>query len=305
MNRDIKNKIEDITGYKFVNLASAKTFNIIKMLKGLGLKKNDKVLVSTLTDIVTLDTLKLYGIKLYFVDIDINTLHIDQFALLKALEDVQRPKALIYTYFDENEDIEEVFKICKELNIYLVEDIKHMNRKKHLGDIILYEVKNYNKEVFCFSVTDNIDINYKIQKYMKVENVDDIINKNLLSYLFNLDFYNSKRQDIKNIYNREFTLDENDFILNDNFLNVIVLKVPPELKANIFEALKNNNLTSYINIMNLEHLKDIKNIYTQFTYDNKITITEIMLSEYLFLNSDVNLSYNKQIEIIELITRLV
>lgn len=85
------------------------------------LKKGDEVIVPAVSWPTTYYPLYQYGLKLKFVDIDINTLNFDIEALKSAITD--RTKAIFaVNLLGNSNEFEKILSLIKDKNIYLLED---------------------------------------------------------------------------------------------------------------------------------------------------------------------------------------
>ena len=92
-------------------------------LRVLGIGKDDIVLSSTFTFIGSVAPILYVGAKPVFIDSD-ESWNLSPKLLEAALKKLpKKPKALIVTHlYGQMADIEQIVKICKEHNIYLIED---------------------------------------------------------------------------------------------------------------------------------------------------------------------------------------
>lgn len=86
-----------------------------------GLKRGDEVIVPAVSWATTYTVLMQYGLKLRFVDVDINTLNIDIKKLEMALTENTRAMIAVNLLGNPN-DFDSIVKICKDNNLILIED---------------------------------------------------------------------------------------------------------------------------------------------------------------------------------------
>ena len=113
------------------------TITMASILDCLKLKKDSEVLVSNYTMIATANVVKFVGLKLNLVDISIKDLCMCPIDLLKKIN--KKTKVVIYTQMNGRVgQVEQIRKICKKNNIFLIEDAAHAigsyNKKTHVGN---------------------------------------------------------------------------------------------------------------------------------------------------------------------------
>lgn len=90
-------------------------------LMALGLKPGDEVITPTFTFIATAEVVALLGLIPVVVDVDLDTFNINLDSLRKAI--TPKTKAIVPVHlFGQNADMEEILKIAKENNLFVVED---------------------------------------------------------------------------------------------------------------------------------------------------------------------------------------
>jgi UDP-N-acetylbacillosamine transaminase len=118
-----EDSIKSYTGAKNTLALSSATAGLHLALRVLGITKDDLVLASTFTFIGSVSAILYQGAKPVFVDSD-ESWNISPALLKKAIkESPKKPKALIVTHlYGQVSKLDEIVAICKENNIYLVED---------------------------------------------------------------------------------------------------------------------------------------------------------------------------------------
>ena len=93
-------------------------------LKVLGIDRGDEVLASTFTFIGSVTPILFQGAAPVFIDSDEKSWNLDPNLLEEYLKNCdKKPKALIVTHlYGQSADIEKIAEICKEYEIYLIED---------------------------------------------------------------------------------------------------------------------------------------------------------------------------------------
>ncbi len=121
------NKFEDsikqYTGTSFALATSSATAAIHLALRVLGVGKDDFVLASSFTFIGSVAPILYQNAKPIFIDSD-DSWNLSPTLLKKAIYELpKKPKALILTHlYGQMAQINEIVSICKENNIYLIED---------------------------------------------------------------------------------------------------------------------------------------------------------------------------------------
>ena len=93
-------------------------------LRILGISKDDDVLASTFTFIGSINAVLYQNANPVFIDSDRDSWNICPLLLEKYLENAKKkPKALILTHlYGQSANIEEIVKICKKYDVYVIED---------------------------------------------------------------------------------------------------------------------------------------------------------------------------------------
>ena len=93
-------------------------------LISLGLKKGDEVITTPMTFCSTINSILLIGAKPVLVDINPNTLNIDENKISKKIN--SKTKALMIVHFAGLAcNMKPIIKICKKHNLKLIEDCAH------------------------------------------------------------------------------------------------------------------------------------------------------------------------------------
>ena len=85
------------------------------------LKRGDEVIVPAIGWSTTYYPLQQYGLKLKFVDVDLQTLNLDIYQLQKAISKKTKLIFAVNVCGNSNE-FSEIFKLIKNKNIFLLED---------------------------------------------------------------------------------------------------------------------------------------------------------------------------------------
>ena len=135
--RDFEKKFAKFTTSKNCITFPNGTLTMYAILSCLNLKKSSEVLVSNYTMVATANVVKMAGLKLKLVDITDEDFCMCPKDLLKKI--TKRTKAVIYTQMNGRiGKIDEISKICKKKNIFLIEDAAHAIgsyiKNKHAGN---------------------------------------------------------------------------------------------------------------------------------------------------------------------------
>lgn len=114
----------EYTGASYALATINATAAIHLALRVLGIKEGDLVLASTFTFIGSVSPILYQGASPYFIDSNKKSWNLSPTRLKKAIEDApQKPKALVLTHlYGQCADMDKIVKICKENEIYLIED---------------------------------------------------------------------------------------------------------------------------------------------------------------------------------------
>ncbi len=114
----------DYTGAKNALAVTCGTAAIHLALRVLGVGKDDDVLASTFTFIGSVSAVLYQNANPVFIDSERESWNLDPVLLREYLENCEKkPKALIVTHlYGQTAQIEEIAALCKEYDIYLIED---------------------------------------------------------------------------------------------------------------------------------------------------------------------------------------
>jgi UDP-N-acetylbacillosamine transaminase len=116
--------VKEYTGAPNALAVTSGTAAIHLALRVLGIKEGDEVLASTFTFIGSVNAILYQNATPVFIDSDESSWNLSPKLLKEYLEKAEKkPKALIVTHlYGMPADIEEIAKICKEHDVYLIED---------------------------------------------------------------------------------------------------------------------------------------------------------------------------------------
>jgi len=147
-----EDSIKEYSGVKYSLALSSATAGLHLALRVLGVGEGDIVLTSSFTFIGSVNCILYQGATPIFIDSD-SSWNLSPKLLKKAIKELpQKPKVLIVTHlYGQLAKIEEIASICKENNIYLIEDsaeslgATYKNRQSgSFGDLGVYSF-NGNK----------------------------------------------------------------------------------------------------------------------------------------------------------------
>lgn len=119
----------------------------------LDLKPGDEVIMPSYTFVSTADAFVMVGAKIVFVDVNPDTMNIDENLIEKAITDKTKAIAVVH-YAGISPDMDKIMKIAKKHNLKVVEDaaqgVMSKYKDKYLGTIgdigcySFHETKNYS-----------------------------------------------------------------------------------------------------------------------------------------------------------------
>ena len=136
ITENFEKKFSKFTNSKYCICFPNGTLTMSSILSCLNLKKNSEVIVSNYTMVATANVVKFTNFKLKLVDISDKDLCMCPKDLKRKI--TKKTKVVIYTQMNgRNGQIDEVKKICKKNNIFLIEDSAHAigsyNKNHHAG----------------------------------------------------------------------------------------------------------------------------------------------------------------------------
>jgi len=119
--KDFQNDLEKYLDVKHVIPCANGTDALQVAMMGLDLKPGDEIITTSFTFIATAEVIALLGLTPVLVDVDEKTFNIDPEAITKAI--TPKTKAIVPVHlFGQCADMEEINKIAKEHNLYVIED---------------------------------------------------------------------------------------------------------------------------------------------------------------------------------------
>jgi UDP-N-acetylbacillosamine transaminase len=145
-----ENKICEYTKSPYALAVSSGTAALHLALRVLGIKEGDNVLASTFTFIGSVNAILYQNANPIFLDSDFNSWNLSPKLLEEYLRDCdKKPKALIVTHlYGMSADIEKISEICKNHDIYLIEDAAESLgatfNNKHTGTFGDFGIYSFN-----------------------------------------------------------------------------------------------------------------------------------------------------------------
>jgi len=142
--------IKHYTGAPFALALSSGTAALHLALRVLGIKDGDDVLASTFTFIGSINAILYERANPIFIDSDQESWNLSPSLLEQYLSTaVKKPKALILTHlYGQCADIEKISQICKQYEIYLIEDAAESlgatYNEKHTGSFGDFGIYSFN-----------------------------------------------------------------------------------------------------------------------------------------------------------------
>ena len=123
--REFEDKFASYFGSKYAVMAnsgsSANLISIASLIYSGRLKRGDEVIVPAVSWSTTYFPLYQYGLKLKFIDIDINTLNIDVDQIENAISEQTKAIFAVNLLGNPN-DFDRIIDICNKHNLLLIED---------------------------------------------------------------------------------------------------------------------------------------------------------------------------------------
>lgn len=125
-------EIANLVKSKYAIAVTSGTIAMYLSLKALGVDVGDEVIVSDMTFIATANAVSMCGAKPVLVDVEENSLMMDPKAFEKAIN--KNTKAVMPTHVSgRGAKMEEILKIAKKNNLYVVEDAAEAFMSKYKG----------------------------------------------------------------------------------------------------------------------------------------------------------------------------
>ncbi len=130
--KDFENKFSKYKKAKYALALNSCTAALHLSLRLLNLKKNDEVITSALTFSSTINSIVISGAKPVLADVEFNSQNIDPEQIEKKIN--KKTKAILIVHFAGRPcNMDQIMKIVKKYNLYLIEDCAHAIESKYKG----------------------------------------------------------------------------------------------------------------------------------------------------------------------------
>ena len=131
--KDFENKFSKYKKAKYALALNSCTAALHLSLRLLNLKKNDEVITSALTFSSTINSIVISGAKPVLADVEFNSQNIDPEQIEKKIN--KKTKAILIVHFAGRPcNMDQIMKIVKKYNLYLIEDCAHAIESKYKGN---------------------------------------------------------------------------------------------------------------------------------------------------------------------------
>ncbi len=149
--KGFEKEFAEFCGAKYAVSCSNGTTALYMAYSALGLKACDIVITTPLTFLATASAAAMLGAKIFFSDIDPNTLNLDPKKVINLLENLtpetrHKVKAIMPVHFGGNPvDVEAFFEISNKFNIQIIDDACHaLGAEYQTKDKRYFKVGNAN-----------------------------------------------------------------------------------------------------------------------------------------------------------------
>ena len=130
--KNFENKFKSYKKAKYALALNSCTAALHLSLRLLNLKKNDEVITSALTFSSTINSIVISGAKPVLADVEFDTQNIDPYQIEKKIN--KKTKAILIVHFAGRPcNMDQIMKIVKKHNLYLIEDCAHAIESKYKG----------------------------------------------------------------------------------------------------------------------------------------------------------------------------
>lgn len=165
----LENWFKKYLGVKYaVALNSGRSAQYL-ILKGLRIKKGEEVLLQAFTCVAVPNSILWIGAKPVFVDIEKDSFNMDPVDLEGKLTPQSRAIIVQHT-FGIPAKIEEILKIAKEHNLFVIEDCAHVVKKDIKGEAAFFSFgrdKAVSSVFGGLAVTNNEELGRSLQEFQK------------------------------------------------------------------------------------------------------------------------------------------
>ena len=122
--KEFEKAICDYTGAKYAVAVNSATSGLHIAMMALGIKEGDEVITTPITFLASANCARFCGADVKFADIETETANINPDEIKKRIS--PNTKAVVPVHFaGQSCDMEKIYKIAKECNLYVVEDAAH------------------------------------------------------------------------------------------------------------------------------------------------------------------------------------
>ncbi|MCB9361648.1 MAG: dTDP-4-amino-4,6-dideoxygalactose transaminase [Flavobacteriales bacterium] len=305
-------ELSELTTCENVRLTGSATAALEIAALAIDIQPGDEVILPSFTYVTTANAFVLRGAKLVFVDINPNTMCLDEGLLKKAITSKTKAVVMVH-YAGFTSNINKIVQLCKKENIFLIEDaaqsIDSYYENQHLGTfgdfgcISFHDTKNIhcgeggallinsktllNKvDVIIEKGTNRKDFllgnegTYSWKGLGSSYGLSEISAAFLLAQLKDVKQVTAKRKELYDLYQEKLRpLKEGgkiDFLLHENNHNahIFFIKVKDKAERNkLIDFLGSKNIAAYFHYLPL-HLSDMGNKYLFIKNDTDFSLYE-------------------------------
>jgi perosamine synthetase len=280
----LKNKIKKITKAKFVIPVLNGTIGLHTSMILSGVKKDDEVIVPTITFIATVNAIKYVGASPIFMDVD-RFLNIDEKKTLEFINKETRfsngktynkktgklIKALVIVHtFGNAANFEKLLNLCKKRKIKIIEDAaeslgtsytKGKFKNKHTGTIGDFGVFSFNGNKIVTAGNGGIVVTNNKKDYLKANYLITQAKDDSINFIHNNIGFNYKLSNVSAALGLA-QLEKINFFIKKK-LNLRRRYIKKIKKFNCLEVMQapkysfNNNWMNLIRVLNNKNIKEI------------------------------------------------
>jgi len=274
--QEFENEIANYTNSKHCIVVNNGTISLTLAALSLGLKHGDEVIVPNYTMVATPNSVKMFGAKPVFVDVEKETLCLDIDKVKKAIN--SNTKAIILVSANgryPNSGITEFEKLCNQNNIFLIEDAaqslgSYYPDKRHIGTAGIVGSFSFSAPKIISTgqggalVTNDDNVAYKLRRLKDFgrsgggNDIHDTLGYNFkftdvqacigIEQMKKLDWRVERKKEIYKLY-KKFLKNNNNLTFFEQDLEKTTpwfIDVAVNKRGELQEFLKNNNVGSRI-----------------------------------------------------------
>lgn len=297
-----ENEIRKFTGAKYCTLLSSCTAALHLSCMALNFKKNDEIIVPSMTHTATSHAVEYTGAKAVFADIDFESGNINVSSLKKLIN--KKTKGIIVVHMAGRScDLSEITELCKDKNIKLIEDCAHglgtFYQNKHVGNFgksgcfSFYPTKQITTGEGGAVITNDLKF-YKKIKTLKAFGIDKEIKDRKKPGEYNVKYlgFNYRMTDFQaamgynqiKLYNLNLKRRKNIAKIYNSLLSKNKKIILPRISKNdsyfVYQILLNNSKNK---IVLMEELKKNK-IGFSVHYEKPLPMMDFYKKKYFFPN---------------------